>query len=125
MHVMYIHCLCINLSVFIGRGSPRNVEATSIDPASLRVQWEPPPDINKASITGYVIEYTRIGSNDKETTKVARRVTSHTIQELVASQGYLVRVATMKDNKIFAFSDDVVQNAGEDGKLCMHMHTYT
>ena len=117
---MYRKChYSLTLFVSTDRGSPRNVKATSIVPASLRVQWEPPSDIQKGSITGYVIQYSRIGSNDEKTINMRGETTEYTIQNLVAFEGYSVRVATIKDNKTFPFSDDVVENAGEDSKLCM------
>ena len=109
--------------VFTAHGLPQNIMVTSTDPASLRVHWEPPSDMHEGSITGYVIQYTRIGSNDKKNIKVDRE-TTHTISGLVACEGYSVQVATMTDNATGPFSDAVVEVAGEDGELCMHTHLF-
>ena len=110
--------------VSAAHGLPQNIAATSTDPASLRVHWEPPSDMHEGSITGYVIQYTRIGSNDKKNIKVDRE-TTHTISGLVACEGYSVQVATMTDNATGPFSDAVVEVAGEDGELCIQTHIKT
>ena len=45
---------------------PQNVMVTSIDPASLMVSWQLPPVIDhNGQLTGYVIQYTRVGSSDR------------------------------------------------------------
>ena len=111
--------------VSIAISLPQDVTVASSDPASLEVRWEPPSDIQKGSITGYKIECTRIGSNDKKSIKVSREETTRTIPGLVACQRYSVHVATIKDNTTGPFSDDVEGVAGEDGELCIHAHIST
>ena len=109
-------------SVSIARGLPQNIVVTSTNPASLTVQWEPPSDIPRESITGYMIKYTRIGSSDKKI-KVDRE-TTHTISGLVPCEEYSVQVATVKDDttESFNFSNVMEGVAGEDSELCIHTH---
>ena len=127
---IYIHAytgnVSVNMFVSTARGLPQNIMVTSTERASLRVQWEPPSDIPRESITGYMIKYTRIGSNDKGGIKVEE--TTHTISGLVACEGYSVQVATLKDDTTgslkFNFSNAVEGVAGEDGELCIHTYKY-
>ena len=124
MHIQEISLL-IRMFVSTVFGLPQDVTVTSTDPASLEVHWEPPTDVQKESITGYKIQYTRIGPNDKKTIKVPKEETTHTISGLVACQRYSLHMATIKDNTTGPFGDDVEGVAGENGELCIHIHIGT
>ena len=106
---------CYNSTV--PTSSPRNVTVMSVISASLRVSWRPPivRDRN-GDITGYVIQYTMVGSSG-----MSMNVTSEDIEEelrLVAYVNYSVIVAAMTVNGTGPFSDPpVVGRSGEDGEL--------
>ena len=96
---------------------------TSVTPSSLRVSWQPPPEIDhNGVITGYVIQYTRVGTSDM----ISETVTSGTtriITELDPFVDYSVRVAAMAVNGTGIFSNAVVGTSGEDGELhCAYIH---
>ena len=120
---------CYNSTV--PSSSPLNVMVTSVDPASLGVSWDPPLEIDRnGPITGYVIQYTRVGSSDMMSVNVASG-TTHTISGLVAYVNYSVIVAAMTVNGTGPFSDPpVVGRSGEDGELnygipsCMYVFDY-
>ena len=97
---------CYNFTVPIS--SPRDVTMESHNPASLMVLWNPPVlrDRN-GPLTGYVIQYTRVGSNDMMSMNVASG-TTHTISGLVAYVNYSIIVATMTVNGTGPFSDPPV-----------------
>ena len=90
----------------------------SITPASLRVSLQPPLEIHRnGPITGYVIQYTRVGSSDMMSVNVTSG-TTHTISGLVAYVNYSVIVAAMTVNGTGPFSDPpVVGRSGEDSEL--------
>ena len=96
---------------------PRDVTVLSVIPASIRVSWQSPVlrDRN-GPITGYVIQYTRVGPSGmsmnvtSENTEVESRVTAYV--------NYSVIVAAMTVNGTGPFSDPpVVGRSGEDGEL--------
>ena len=91
---------------------------TSENPASLRVSWDPPLEINhNGMLTGYVIQYTRVGSSDVMSVNV-NSGTTHTISRLVAYVDYSVIVTAVNVNGTGPFSDPpVVGRSGEDGEL--------
>ena len=92
--------------------------AISVSPSSLRVSWQPPPEIDQNGVvTGYVIEYTRVGQSSDMVTVTSR--TTHTISGLVASAVYSVRVAAMTSNGTGPFSDSV---EGEDSEFVTLLH---
>ena len=92
--------------------------AKSHDPASLQVSLQPPLEINRnGPITGYVIQYTRVGSSDMMSVNVTSG-TRRTLSGLVAYVNYSVIVAAMTVNGTGPFSDPpVVGRSGEDGEL--------
>ena len=105
---------CYNSTV--PSSSPLNVMITSVDPASLEVSWQPPLEINhNGPITGYVIQYTRVGSSDMKSENV-NSGTTHTISGLVAYVDYSVIVAAVNVNGTGPFSNPVVGRSGEDGE---------
>lgn len=99
---------------------PQNIKVLSDDPASLKVSWQPPleRDCNGA-ITGYVIQYTRVGifeSDDKMILNVSN-VTMLTISGLIANDKYKVTVAAVNKNGTGPFSKPVFETSGEDSEL--------
>ena len=96
---------------------PQNVTLTGDDPASLIVSWDPPLEINhNGVITGYVIDYTRVGSNDMMSVN-GNSGTTYTISGLVAYVNYSVIVAAVNVNGTGNFSNRMVGRSGEDGEL--------
>ena len=94
---------------------PQSVIVESHNPASLRVSLQPPLEINhNGPITGYVIQYTRVGSSDMMSVNVASG-TTHIISGLVAYVNYSVIVAAMTVSGTGPFSDPMVGRSGEDG----------
>ena len=96
---------------------PQNVMVTSVNPASLRVSWQSPLEINhNGIITSYVISYARVGSSDMMSVNV-NSGTTHTISGLVAFVDYSVTVAARTVNGTGSFSNAVIQRSGEDGEF--------
>ena len=97
---------------------PQSVMVESHNPASLMVSWRPPGQRHRnGDITGYMINYTRVGSSDIMSVNVTSG-TTRTISGLVAYVNYSVVVAAMTVNGTGPFSDPpVVQRSGEDGEL--------
>ena len=101
---------------------PRNVMVTSANPSSLRVSWQPPRQINRNGIiTGYVIEYTRVGGSSDNVTSNTETITSR----LAPFVGYSVRVAAMTVNGTGPFSNAMVQRSGEDGEYKVQRHIFS
>ena len=97
--------------------SPLNVMVTSVIIASLMVSWQPLPEIElNGPLTGYVIQYTRVGSSDTISVNV-NNGTTHTISGLVAYVNYSVVVAAVNVNGTGTFSNPIVEMSGEDGEL--------
>ena len=95
---------------------PLNVIVTSVNPASLGVSWQQPPVIDhNGPITGYVIQYTTVGTSDAMSENV-NSGTTHTISGLVAYVNYSVTVAAVNVNGTGPFSNPVVGRSGEDGE---------
>ena len=88
---------------------------TSVDPASLRVSWLPPPMIDhNGMITSYVIQYTRVGSSDVMNINSG---TARTISGLTAYVMYSVRVAAVTINGTGTFSNPIMQLSGQNSGL--------
>ena len=98
---------------------PRDVMVESHNPASLMVSWRPPAQVGRnGPITGYTINYTRVGSSDMMSVNVTSGTTTITILGLVAYVDYTVAVAAMTVNRTGPFSDPpMVGRSGEDGEL--------
>ena len=110
---------------------PQNVMVTSANPASLMVSWQPPPMIDHNGPITYMINYTRVGSNDMMSVNV-NSGTTYTISGLVAFVNYSVIVAARTVNGAGPFSNPpVVHRSGEDGEfiydyiLCGHTYRNT
>ena len=98
---------------------PLNVMVTSVDPASLMVSWQPPPPIDhNGPITGYMIQYTRVGSSNPMTMEGNSGIT---ISGLVAFVNYSVTVAAVNSAGTGTFSDPVVERSGQDGQLILYI----
>ena len=89
---------------------------TSVNPSSLRVSWQPPPEIDhNGVITGYVIEYTRSGGSSEMVNVISG--TTRTISRLVPFIDYSVTVAAMTSSGTGPSSDPVVQTSGQNSKF--------
>ena len=90
----------------------------SHNPASLNISWQPPLEIDhNGQITGYVINYTRIGSRDIMSVNV-NDLHRHIISGLVAYTDFSVIVAAITVNGTGPFSDPpVVGRSGENCEL--------
>ena len=99
--------------------SPQSVMITSVNPASLMVSWQPPPPIDhNGPITGYVIQYTRVGSSDMMSVNVnSDTATQYTISELVALVNYSVTLAAVNINGTGPFGNPVMGRSREDSEL--------
>ena len=99
----------------------QDVIVESHNPASLNVSWQPPVQRDRnGNITGYMINYTRVGSSDMTSVNVTSG-TTHTISGLVAYVNYSVIVAAMTVNGTGPFSDPpMVGRSGEDGELHLY-----
>ena len=94
---------------------------TSVNPSSLRVSWDPPPEIDhNGVIIGYVIEYTRVETSDIMIETVTYE-TSYYLSVLVPFVVYSVRVAAITVNGTGPFSDAVVQTSGQDSKFSIYV----
>ena len=88
---------------------------TGIDPASLRISWQPPMETSHdVPITGYVIQYVKEGTQDMIRDIKNNSGTTHTISGLVACAKYSVKIAAMNDNRTGPFSEAMVEVSGED-----------
>ena len=80
------------------------------------VSWQPPPEIDHSvEITGYMIQFTRCGSND--ISEIVTDGTEYTIPGLVASANYSVKVAAKNINGSGPFSNPKVQISGSSGTV--------
>ena len=85
---------------------------TSVNPSSLRVSWQPPPEIDRNGvIIGYSIEYIR--SEGSSVMVTVTKGTTHTISGLVAFVEYSVTVTAMSVNGTGPPSVPVVQTSGQ------------
>jgi len=101
----------------VATSPPQSVVVTDFDPSSLEVSWQPPPEADhNGVITGYVIQYTRVGTSDTMSVTITSG-TTHTISGLVAFVEYSVEVAAMTVNGTGPFSNAIVQVSGQDSEL--------
>ena len=95
---------------------------TSVNPASLMVSWQPPPLVDhNGPITGYVIQYTRVGSSDMMSVNV-NSGTTYTISGLPVLTEYSVRVAAVNVDGTGPFSNPMIERSGEDSELMLYIH---
>ena len=104
---------CYNSTV--PSSAPINITVMSAHPGSLNISWDPPPEIDQnGPITGYVIRYSRDGSNvTMEDTVINRR--TYTITELLPYVNYSVEIAAMNVNGTGNYSDPVIELSGHEG----------
>ena len=72
---------------------------------------------NNKPITGYVIQYARVGLDDKMIMNVSSGTTPTTIAGLHAYAEYLVKVAAVNAKGTGPFSNPVRATSGEDSEL--------
>jgi len=95
----------------------------SVHPRSINVSWEPPPEGEQnGEITGYVIHYTRVGSNNtmRDVITTGSRTTL-ALSGLDAFVNYLVEVAARTVNGTGPFSDPMIEESGHEGE-CKLIH---
>ena len=111
---------CYNFTV---PSSPsQNVMVTSVNPASLMVSWQPPSETDhNGMITGYVIQYTRVGSSDMMSVNVNSGTTQYTISGLVAFVMYSVTVAAVNSDGTGPFSNSMMQLSGQDSEFTKYI----
>ena len=98
---------------------PQSVMVTGVPRASLIVSWQPPLEINhNGPITGYVIQYIRVGSSDPMTMEGNSGIT---IPGLVAFVNYSVVVAAVNSAGNGPFSNPMVVRSGQDGQLILYI----
>ena len=90
----------------------------SHNPASLNVSWQPPIQRDRnGPITGYVIQYTRVGASDMMSMSVIGDTRVIILPGLVVYDNYSVIVAAITVNGTGPFNDPpVVGRSGEDGE---------
>ena len=102
-YISYQRMSCYNSTA--PSSSPQDVMVESHNPGLLLVSWQPPLEKNRnGQIIGYVIQYTRNGSNNVANVIVNNR-TNHTISRLVADVHYSVIVTAATVNGTGNFSD--------------------
>ena len=99
---------------------PQNITITSINPASLKVSWQPPLQSHDIPITGYVIQYIKDGSQDTIKDIKNNNGTTHTISGLVPYTKYLVKVAAINGDRTGPLSEPMIELSGEDGEFNFH-----
>ena len=96
---------------------PQDIKVTSTDPAALTVSWQPPLEINcNGSITGYVIQYSRVESVDEMIVNFSNEAIPTIISELFSYVEYPITVAAANAYGIGHFSKPVVA-ISEDSEL--------
>lgn len=96
---------------------------TSVNPASLRVSWQPPPEIDQnGPLTSYLILYSIPGSSNVTNITVTNR-NEFTLSGLIAFSNYSVQVAARTVNGTGPISSSIIQTSGEDGKY-VFMYIY-
>ena len=81
------------------------------------MSWQPPLEKPHTEvITGYVIQYARVGSDDNMIVNVSND-TTFTIKGIFARVEYSVTVASVNANGIGPFSKPILATSGEDSEL--------
>ena len=97
---------------------PQNIKVTNDDPAALVVSWKPPLEENDdLPITGYVIQYARVGKDIDDMIVNVSNDTTYMITGLYANAQYKVTVAAVNVYGTGPFSKPVLQCSGEDSEL--------
>ncbi|XP_065910272.1 protein sidekick-2-like isoform X2 [Dysidea avara] len=91
---------------------PQSVAATAVDPSSLRVTWQQPPEIDhNGPLTGYQIRFRQVG---RSTSTVSTSSTSYTLTGLTAYVQYTVQVAAVNSDGTGPFSSSLTSLSGQD-----------
>ena len=100
---------------------PQNVMATGVDPASLRVTWQPPPLIDQnGPLNGYFISYHR--TDDTQISGSMSAIgTESTISGLDPFVNYSIQVTARNDRGLGIFSNIIVEVSGQDSKYSLYI----
>ena len=91
----------------------------SAHPQSLSISWDPPPEIDQnGPITGYVIRYSRVGSN-VTMDEIVTSGSTYTITKVLPFVNYSVDIAAMNVNGTGPYSDPVIELSGHESKEIM------
>lgn len=115
--VCIISVLCSSYNdIFKAPSSPpQSVTATAVDPSSLRVTWQQPPEIDhNGPLTGYQIRYAQVGTS---TSTVSASSTSYTLSGLTPYVQYTVQVAAVNSDGTGPFSSSLMSLSGQDCML--------
>ena len=113
----HVREFCVITNLAVPSSSPQNVIVKSINPASLFVKFRQPQlKHHNGPITGYVIQYIRVGSQIV-TRETVTNGTTYTISGLLAYVDYSVIVAAVNINGTGRFSSPVVKRSGQDSEL--------
>ena len=97
---------------------PMSVMVTGVDRALLMVSWQPPRAIDhNGEITGYQINYTRVGFSNTMTMNFNSETRQGTLSGLVAFVEYSVRIAAVNSAGTGTFSNATIERSGQDGEL--------
>ena len=118
---MHSKSFSIDIIITVPRGPPKDVSLMDIDPAMLSVRYSLPEEsLRNGDVTGYVVRYTRVGSNMSQTTTVNETSNGkfHTsvIPGLMAFTNYSVEVAAVNVNGTGPFNDAVYGLSGQNSK---------
>ena len=81
------------------------------------MSWQPPLEEHcNGTITGYVVQYAKVGSDDKMIKNVSNE-TNLAISGLFACAEYSVKVAAVSVKGAGPFSNPINATSGEDSKL--------
>ena len=88
----------------------------TLNPRSLIISWQPPPPSDhNGELTGYMVQYTRVGSNT--THEVFTADTTITVSMLSGVYAnYSVKVAAVNTNGTGSYGNPVVQMSGQGCK---------
>ena len=105
---MSVVCTCT-----VPSSPPGRVTVKVVNSTTLMTSFNPPPIIDhNGQLTGYVIRYTRVGSNNTKYVKTKYTRTTIYLSELDEFANYSVTVAAVNVNGTGPFSDPVVQATG-------------
>ena len=97
--------------------------AVDVDPASLRVTWQPPPLIDQnGPLNGYFISYHK--TDDAQNSGSISAIGNETIiSGLDPFVSYSIQVATRSDRGLGIFSNIINQVSGQDSKYSFYIIT--
>ena len=112
----YYQCIILYIDISIAPSSPpQSVTVMAVDPSSLRVTWQQPPEIDhNGPLTGYQIRYGQVG---RSTSTVSTSSTSYTLTGLTTYVQYTVQVAAVNSDGTGPFSSSLTSLSGQDSML--------